>query len=912
MNRLSVLDKISAAKRMTSSPSRNLIVRKQAPFVWPDFRSGTPQWQIIDYSAYAHEGFSVNQLVYSAIMYKVKALFQLPLKAYSGNPNHPDPLPPTHALSALCRRPNPHSSFIEFQGLSTVYLNVSGNCYILLLRDDSGEVYRMYTLRPDRVFIVPRKGANLEDEDLVGFLYVKEGKQAWMGMSESAKEQALREGHAIPILLEDMIHIKLPNPLDPLEGLGYGLSPLSPGARPIDIDNKVTEFLKLFFDKGTMFQGLLSFDVPIDPNDIPKIRERWNEIYGGYENWNEIGILDQGGKYERITPTFQEMGFESIDGRNETRGTMPFGVPPILIGARVGLDRSTYCLPATARISTPSGSKFISEIQCGDIVWSLSGGSLIPSKVTWSGHVGTKLLYEIKTKNRTLLVTGNHPLLVRVPGNSNGSNSERHASTEWKRVDSIRLGDYVVEPRNYPDGKRQEAPDGTPLTNDLVQFLGAIIGDGTVDTSHGKIRMSIPPNDRVGDKYRSLAESMFVKVNGDSIVITDRERSFLFSSADEARRLDNWGFGGRAHTKRIPSWIYELPRDMKLSFLAGLIDTDGHIDSRGVMAIGFTSKDLTHDVRDLFISVGMQASNIAKYIRGPEVLPNPGIKDEYTFYEFVISSAKMLSEIPFSDPLYRERVNNNLHRFKRCGKDAQKAGLSEDLGFYKVVSIEAKEIEDVFDISVEDNHCFIADGIVVHNSNYEQARTACWEDTLVPESKLFEAEYQNYLNRNDGSFVAYDYWAIPALRKAIPELARAWANLVTNGVPKDIATRIVKLPLPPLPDGTVTYMNSQLIPVDEEGNPSRVYPGVQMLGQGNEAIDNNQEEDNSDNEEEGQDGDSDQDSGTDDTGKLFDNDLRPTPAFYWPDAKEQFVHMINTDKGNGKTRNGNTHNGNTR
>lgn len=886
-DRVTVLDKISAIKRMTSQSHGGSILRKQAPFVWPDFRQGAPQWHLINYEAYATEGFSVNQLVYATIMYKVRSLYQLPLMAYSGNSQHPDPLPKENPLSQLCSRPNPHQSFIEFQGLCTVYLNLSGNCYIVLIRDDDGKVVRMYPLRPDRVYIVPLKNTKRDEDDrLIGFVYVKEGRTAWLGMSNAAREEALRKGDAIPIIMEDMIHVKLPNPIDPLEGLGYGLSPLSPGAHPIDIDNKVTEFIKLFFDQGTMFQGLLSFDAPLDPNDIPAIRERWSEIYGGYENWAEIGILDQGGKYSRITPTFQEMGFESIDGRNETRGVMPFGVPPILIGARVGLDRSTYCLPATARVSTPSGPLFIRDIVPGDTVWSISSGVLEPANVTWSGFVGTKLLYEIRTKNRTLLATGNHPLLVRVPGNSDGPNDNRHASTEWKRVDAIQSGDYIVEPRDYPDGDRLESPDGTMLTEDMLQFLGAVIGDGTVDVSHGKIRMAIPPNDRVADKYRSLAMSLFVKVNGSPIVITNRERSFLFSSANEARRLDDWGFGGRAHTKRIPGWIYELPRNMKLSFLAGLIDTDGHIDSRGVMAIGFTSRDLVLDVKDLFISVGMQVSNVYKYVRGPEVLPGPGIQDEYTFYEIVVSSAKMLSEIPFADFLYRERVNDNLDRFKRCGKDAQRAGLSEDLGFYKVVSIETKNVEEVYDITVEDNHCFIADGIVVHNSNYEQAREACWSDTLVPESKLFEVEYQHVLD-SEGEFVAYDYWSIPSLRKAIPELARAWANLVASGVPKNFATTVVKLPIPPIADGDVIYMPNQLIPVDDEGNPSRIYPGVQMLEGGQPQP--GQEEAGGEGEEGGEGGD----------GKEGDKegDFQPfsSPDRLWSEVRAQFVHRLDTE-----------------
>jgi hypothetical protein len=72
-------------------------------------------------------------------------------------------------------------------------------------------------------------------------------------------------------------------------------------------------------------------------------------MYGGSEKWTEIGILDQGGSYQRIGTSFDEMGFEAIDERNESRILGPLGVPPILIGTRMGLARATYSNYAEAR-----------------------------------------------------------------------------------------------------------------------------------------------------------------------------------------------------------------------------------------------------------------------------------------------------------------------------------------------------------------------------------------------------------------------------------------------------------------------------------------------------------------------------------------------------------------------------------
>lgn len=294
---------------------------KKLPYIWPNFLTGQPQWSIIDFGSYAQEGFNENAVVYSAIMYKVRALIAAPLRAYSGTPEEPELLPPEHLLTQLVTRPNVWQSWSEFQGLAEVFLNLSGNCYIYL--DKENIPWAMYLLRPDQVRIVPKPGG----KELMGFLYIPSGKS---------------QVDAVPYLPEDIIHIRLPNPLDPLDGMGYGLAPLSPAARSTNVDNEVTRYLQLFFQKGAMPPGLLKYDMPLDDADVTRARTRWQEIYGGVDNWTDVAVLDQGGQYERLGLSFDEMGFGPIDERNEARMSMVFGVPPILIGTRLGLTRSSY------------------------------------------------------------------------------------------------------------------------------------------------------------------------------------------------------------------------------------------------------------------------------------------------------------------------------------------------------------------------------------------------------------------------------------------------------------------------------------------------------------------------------------------------------------------------------------------
>lgn len=94
--------------------------RKMRPLAFPEWRVNQAQWHMTDMSAYIAEGFNLNTLIYSAIMYKAKALSSVPLRAYTGDIDQPDLLPETDPLAKLCARPNPSMSWREFQMLQSL------------------------------------------------------------------------------------------------------------------------------------------------------------------------------------------------------------------------------------------------------------------------------------------------------------------------------------------------------------------------------------------------------------------------------------------------------------------------------------------------------------------------------------------------------------------------------------------------------------------------------------------------------------------------------------------------------------------------------------------------------------------------------------------------------------------------
>lgn len=303
---------------------RHSPVWKASPYAWPQSGMGSGNNALMshDLQTLATYGYNINAVIYAAIMYKVRAVAKAPLYAYQGDRSRPELLPDDHWLQRLCRRPNEQQSYMEFQGLNTAYLNLTGNSFVLVDTDVRNNPIGLYPLRPDRVEIV----ANKEGDEILGYTYSPGGSKA----------------NRFPILPGNIIHVKFPNMLDPLEGMGQGYSPVNPGASSADVDNAVSRFLKNLFETGVFNYGVLETDSLLDEATIARLRSEWTEMYGGSDEWGKPIVTDQGLRYRPLLPDFESLGMEALDGRDESRILAPFGVPAALLGLRVGLENATF------------------------------------------------------------------------------------------------------------------------------------------------------------------------------------------------------------------------------------------------------------------------------------------------------------------------------------------------------------------------------------------------------------------------------------------------------------------------------------------------------------------------------------------------------------------------------------------
>jgi len=146
----------------------------------------------------------------------------------------------------------------------------------------------------------------------------------------------------------NMCHLALPNPA----GDVYGLSPLQVLARNVNLDLNMTDFAKTYFQNAGVPSGLLKVKKRLSTQEEASvIRSRWRSQFGGVNNFHRVAILDEDAEYQPMSNTPKDMALNDLHNLTESRICAVFGVPPILIGANVGLQRSTFSNYREARLA---------------------------------------------------------------------------------------------------------------------------------------------------------------------------------------------------------------------------------------------------------------------------------------------------------------------------------------------------------------------------------------------------------------------------------------------------------------------------------------------------------------------------------------------------------------------------------
>ena len=194
---------------------------------------------------------------------------------------------------------------------------------------------------------------------------------------------------------------------------------------------------------------------------------------------------------------------------------------------------------------------------------------------------------------RSILVTEDHPLYLENKGRTH--------------VKDLEIGDSIKTYWGLPIKET-----ASTLTCDGAYVLGLLLVDGCYDKQL-KVTLDTRTEQDIEEHFVECVKNVW---NKDCTVVhynrgekgTYDEISVNDGNKDEIPKvLSNTFDGLKKIDRKIPEIIFNSPKEVKLAFMAGMIDGDGHISHKSKVQIGSINKELSLQQLALAQSLGIPA-----------------------------------------------------------------------------------------------------------------------------------------------------------------------------------------------------------------------------------------------------------------------------------------------------------------
>lgn len=427
------------------------------------------------------------------------------------------------------------------------------------------------------------------------------------------------------------------------------------------------KILELFSGYGSQALALknLGVDFTSDISEIDKYAiQAYNQLHGETYNWGDITKIDE--------------------------SKLPY------------YDLITYSSPCftedTLVLTENRGFQKITDIQIGEKVVTHDGNYKSVEKVINNGEKKTIKVYGMGIDE--IHTTPNHLFYVRVRNHawdkSSHSSIRTFSNPTWKQAHALKRSDYLGVPVN----NKSELPiwDGITFTrsdgrkgrhkNQLSEYLanknfwwliGRYIADGWVRTNSGIV---LACGKSKFNEMKNKCDSLGIKYH----VVEDRT-ALKFRYALKELELFVKPFGKYAYGKRIPSFVMNLPINLLESFLDGYMSGDGCFIG-GRYKCTSVSRELIYGIAQCVAKVYKQPYSIYKTIRPKKTTIEGRLVSQRDTYQLCFKKNKCIQD---------------------------KAFYENGFLWFPVNRIEESNIENVYDLTISENHSFTVQGTVVHN-----------------------------------------------------------------------------------------------------------------------------------------------------------------------------------------------------
>jgi len=382
---------------------------------------------------------------------------------------------------------------------------------------------------------------------------------------------------------------------------------------------------------------------------------------------------------------------------------------------------------------------------------------------------GREPVFEIRTNHgHSVRATAEHRFLIVA----------EHGGFEWRRLGQLRVGDWLVlstgrwlgkdislkpfrlKPRMAGPGQFERKPIDLPdtLTDELAELMGLYMGDGS--NSQWGIRFT--GNQEEIDRVRYLAKECF------GLEPTVSKHKSIWEAALLRLDLKEWwetqGFTKKSSLNAfVPEAILRGPESCAQAFVRGLFAADGCARASGHITLSTSSKTLVQQIPVILFHLGVpcriralprkeggyQISVCSKegfenfrrnigfglpskdgrvaaiapheiFVRGERV---PNQKEPLRiWYAGLAPEGRRLAKLTLRGVMWVRRDELSRHHVDVLhAQGLELASAIEDRArenylYSRVTEIVRSGDADVYDLTVESKHSYIANGFITHNS----------------------------------------------------------------------------------------------------------------------------------------------------------------------------------------------------
>lgn len=227
-----------------------------------------------------------------------------------------------HPANQVLRRPNALMSWMELELICELHLELTGNAYLLKLRDAIGTPVGLWPLAPHLTTAKLTRGPELI-----------EGYNFW-------KDGAVGAGKPEFFPASEVIHRRLPNPGDPV----YGLPTIAAAAGKINSERRIVEYEDALFRDGARFDYAVSVDLPptADAKDLLETLEANVAIrHRGSQKWAlPLFLPGSGSKIQPVNWSAVDMQFDKLKETNRDDILAMLGVSKSILGFSGEVNRT--------------------------------------------------------------------------------------------------------------------------------------------------------------------------------------------------------------------------------------------------------------------------------------------------------------------------------------------------------------------------------------------------------------------------------------------------------------------------------------------------------------------------------------------------------------------------------------------